>query len=254
MNKWFYLILIGWILFLGFSAQAQKDDLFEKANQFYEADSYDKAIEMYDSLITQGILNADLFYNTGNAYFQNGDLGHAILNFKKALKINPGHEKAENNLKIAQTKTLDKIEARTPTLFHWVLIQASVLSPNGWAWLTVVFSFLMLLLIVVFRKTTLRNLKKVCFYSGMNIFVLFVLSMILTSITFMKVTDSDEGVVISKVVDVKSSPAENSETVFTLHEGTVMSILNNNGKWIEISVNQGNIGWISINDIEMIAL
>jgi hypothetical protein len=46
------------------------------------------------------------------------------------------------------------------------------------------------------------------------------------------------------VFDVKSSPLAESETLFTLHEGTKFRLIENRGEWIRFSIQDGRQGWI----------
>ena len=245
------LYIVFFILSVNVFAQS---DLFKKANNAYEDENYAEAVTYYDSILNQGYVDADLYFNLGNSYFQTGEIGKAILNFEKALKILPGHEKALNNLSIAQSQTLDKIENENATLFDWLLIQSTFLSPNGWAWLTIILAFIVLSSYLIFKFYSKKALKVVCFYSGIVFFVLFSFSFAISAITYYKIKKVDKAVVMKKQVDVKSSPAENSETVFNLHEGTTTKILTISDDWIEISVNQGNIGWIKKGELELVEI
>nr|MBC8452723.1 hypothetical protein [Spirochaetota bacterium] len=87
------------------------EELLEKAESFFKEgnellesnpplahEKYLSAAQYYNSLIESGITNAKLFYNAGNAYFRLGDLGMAILNYRRALLFFPGEEKQQFNL------------------------------------------------------------------------------------------------------------------------------------------------------------
>ena len=70
-------------------AQADADATFTRANADYAAGKFPSAIEGYESLVKSGQWNPSLFYNLGNAYFRTGDLGRAILNYERALALDP---------------------------------------------------------------------------------------------------------------------------------------------------------------------
>src|SRR5438034_8500718 len=82
------------------SAFAQTD--FDKANQEYAQGHFKEAIAGYETLVRSGPLSANLFYDLGNAYFRTGDFGRAILNYKRALALEPHHPEAAANLRIAR--------------------------------------------------------------------------------------------------------------------------------------------------------
>ena len=54
--------------------------------------------------------DADKFVQTGTAQLNNGDVNQAIASFKKALKANPKHAKAAQQLQQAEQKKADLID------------------------------------------------------------------------------------------------------------------------------------------------
>src|SRR6266699_3471498 len=81
---------------------AQADADFAKANQAYAQDHFKEAISGYESLIRAGEWSANVFYDLGNAYFRTGDFGRSILNYERALALEPHHPEATANLQIAR--------------------------------------------------------------------------------------------------------------------------------------------------------
>ncbi|MFH1995476.1 MAG: tetratricopeptide repeat protein [Candidatus Omnitrophota bacterium] len=58
----------------------------------------DEAIELFNEAIAIDPLYAETYNNFGYAYYKKGDRALAIRYFKKALEIDPGHERARANL------------------------------------------------------------------------------------------------------------------------------------------------------------
>ena len=77
---------------------ADIDSLFLEANKLYQQGQYEPALERYNAVILSGSESADLYYNMGNAAFRANSIGHSILYYEKALKIEPTHEDAIHNL------------------------------------------------------------------------------------------------------------------------------------------------------------
>src|SRR5438477_9487497 len=78
------------------------DDLFAKANTEFAAGNFKAAIADYEAVVGSGAWSANLFYDLGNAYFRNGDFGRAILNYERALALEPHHPETQANLRIAR--------------------------------------------------------------------------------------------------------------------------------------------------------
>ena len=112
------------------------DDLFDQANDaFRQANAmagdpqaekfYEKAILSYERIIAEGrIQNAKLFYNLANAYLLKEDIGKAILNYRRAEKLDGADANIRKNLEFARTHRIDKITPKTQervleTLFFW---------------------------------------------------------------------------------------------------------------------------------------
>lgn len=109
-------------------AQALKD--FEAAaalKSHASADArrlYDAARTGFQSLIDSGIVNGRLYYNLANAQLRLGDVGRAIANYRRALRLIPGDVQAQKNLDFA--RKLCEVRFRKPassamieTLFFW---------------------------------------------------------------------------------------------------------------------------------------
>src|SRR5437868_15512524 len=83
------------------SLRAEGDAEFVKANQAFAQGHFKEAISSYEALVQKREWSANLFYDLGNAYFRTGDFGRAILNYERALRLDPHHPEADANLRIA---------------------------------------------------------------------------------------------------------------------------------------------------------
>ena len=112
---------------------AGADPAFAKANQAYSEGRFQEAVDGYQSLVQAGRSSANLFYDLGNAWFRLGNFGEAILNYERALALEPRHPESEANLQLArdearalelrETAVEKYSEAGTPTQYS---IAASV--------------------------------------------------------------------------------------------------------------------------------
>ena len=71
-----------------------------------------------------GIQNAKLYYNLANAYLLKEDLGRAILNYRRAAKLDRADLNIQKNLTFARSRRADRVETSTQkrvlgTLFFW---------------------------------------------------------------------------------------------------------------------------------------
>ena len=100
-----YNIIFFALLFTASSLWAQTK---AQADSAYINKDYAQAIEIYESLLQDGE-SGEIYYNLGNAYFKQDELGRAILNYERALLLQPGNADVSANLDIARAKTIDKV-------------------------------------------------------------------------------------------------------------------------------------------------
>ena len=62
---------------------------FARANQLYEAGQFAAAINLYEQLTARGIVNADLYFNLGQAYAQLGKANRAAEWYQQAAQLAP---------------------------------------------------------------------------------------------------------------------------------------------------------------------
>jgi tetratricopeptide (TPR) repeat protein len=138
-----FLLLWALCLVLGPAAKAapalpgeRLHDLLQDANAAFQAANaannsdvakplYDQAILLYEKIINQGgIQNAKLYYNLANAYLLKEDLGRAILNYRRAEKLDRSDLHIQKNLTFARSQRADRVETSAQrrvweTLFFW---------------------------------------------------------------------------------------------------------------------------------------
>ena len=68
-------------------AQENVDDTFDRANELYAAEAYDEAMNLYSGLWSSGYQGSSLAYNMGNTFLRQGDIGRAILFYRRSLLI-----------------------------------------------------------------------------------------------------------------------------------------------------------------------
>src|SRR4051812_33759765 len=95
-------VAIALIGFAGRPLWAANEDLSAKANEAYAQKRYEEAANGYQELVRSGHWNATTFYNLGNARYRLGDFGQAILNYERALTLEPRHPEANANLQLAR--------------------------------------------------------------------------------------------------------------------------------------------------------
>ena len=119
--------------------------MWDQANTAYINNDFPTAISLYETILSSGRQSGKLYYNLANAYFKEQEIGRAILNYNRALRLNPGNEDIRYNLQVAEKMTKDHIDA-VPEFFvkTWLSNLRNLLSSTTWAVLSLVFLAAML--------------------------------------------------------------------------------------------------------------
>jgi tetratricopeptide (TPR) repeat protein len=226
---------------------------FTEANKLYAEAKYHEAIEVYNQLIKDDYLSPEVYYNLGNANYKLDEIAAAILNYERALKLKPDFEDAIFNLKLANQKTIDKID-RLPELFIDSAYKNLVRSrtTESWAFYTVGLIFIALILLISYLLSGNIIVKKAGFYGGLLFLLFGLFCWFMASENQKIINQSAEAIVFAKTITVKSEPNETSLKLFTLHEGTKVNVLEKHKNWTKIKIPNGNVGWLLAKDVEVI--
>lgn len=237
-----------------FSAARQESNVTKaEGDSAYMRNDYASAIQIYENLLKNGEA-AEVYYNLGNSYYKADDIAKAILNYERALLLQPGNADIRANLEIARSKTIDKV-IPVPEIFFvaWTKSLINSLSVDAWAKLGVVFFILLLVSLYLFFFSKQIAGKKTGFIGGIVFLALVVLSNVFAAQQKNELTDRNAAIVLSPSVTVRSTPSESGTSLFILHEGRKVEIKDNTMReWKEIRLEDGKVGWVPASAVEVI--
>ena len=246
-----YILLFNVMLFASAVSFANKD-LQVKAEKAYGEKNYKEAIKAYEEILKEELTSYKLYYNLGNAYYKNNEIGKAIYNYELANKLQPNNQDVKTNLKIANEKTIDKIESKE-NFFIGAIKSGLVnsLSTSGWAWCSIVSLIGALALAFLFFTSSQIALKRIGFFLSVLSFIVFIMSMIMgfTALEDKQVTNF--AIILNRESKIHEEPTVSSSSKFSLHEGTRVSVLESNPNWTNIKLENGNEGWVKTIDVGM---
>lgn len=245
------------LLSLGASMNIQAkdlDSLWTAGVQAYTDGKFSDASAAWTSIEESGQKSAKLYYNLGNAWFKQGNYPKAILNYERALRLDPSYSDARYNLEFTSNFVQDKIEPVPEFILKSVARKVCyVMGSNAWALIFLVLLAAALMMGLLFLLGASVGKRRAGFYCGI---VLLLLSAGALSFSIWQKSDSvktDTAIVMSPVSSVKSSPSSgSSKDLFVIHEGTKVTILDEVGSWKNIALADGRQGWITSNELEVI--
>jgi len=249
--------LVSGIIFLIISTPAisalPAEEILAKANQAYLAGEFSHAVELYEEIRAKNLESASLHLNLGNAYFREGRFGLAILNYERALRLNPRHENANFNLGVAQSRIVDQVSP-VPTIFYvsWWQGFYSIFTIDNWGWMVIFCLILTLFCLGFYFFSKTRRFKILAFVATMGFLLLMAVSNLAARAQYYNSQQKKEAIVMLPRVAAKSSPSVVGAELFVIHEGSKATITNELNDWFEIRLANGNVGWVPRASLEVI--
>ncbi len=235
------------------SERASLDALWDRANTLYINGDSNGAAVLYDSILARGYAGSKLYYNLGNAHFKANRIGKAVVNYNKALKLAPYDSDIEYNLAVANSYVKDRIET-VPEFFisGWLRQLRTRLTSNVWAVISLGLLAAIAACVLLYMLARGKGRRKAGFFTAIFLVLLLAVSVSFSVKQRNEFLNASQAVVITPAVSVKSSPERSSKELFIIHEGTKVNILTTYDAWTEITIADGNKGWILTEAIELI--
>ena len=249
MKRLFFFLITILLATVKLSAQ----DLLQTANEAYIKGDFTKAIELYEAVLKEHGESATVYYNLGNSYYKANQIAPSILNYERALLLDPGNSDIRFNLEIAKLKTVDKIEPVGEFfLTSWFRSVQNLLSTDAWSKFGIICFILLIGSLFFFFFSRKILIKKAGFYAGICLLVLTIFGNLFAYNQEKRLTERNYAIIFAPTTTIKSSPAESGTDLFILHEGTKVKLKSRIGDWNEIETADGNVGWIKSVEIEVI--
>lgn len=233
---------------------AAKTEISKKAgDDAYSKGKFSEAVGIYEDVIKENGATKQLYYNLGNAYFREHNIGKAILNYERALKLDPLDEDAKANLEYANSLIKDEV-VEEPELFFvtWWHAFVGIMGIDAWAVAAVVFFVLALIGVAMYFVNRNRVVRRVGITASV-LFLFFVIVANLAAVTmYSRVNDDGKAIVLKEEVSLMNAPGA-SKVLMKVHEGRKVTITDDSvDKWIEVELEDGTVGWVKSDDIERI--
>jgi tetratricopeptide (TPR) repeat protein len=238
-------------IFLYAQDDASVNELFIRANMDYREGNFKQAISKYESILRKQMASGELYYNLGNAYFKDDNLGMAMVNYNRAKKYIPRDPSLNSNIEYAESFIQNNVYAyRANPLLRWLYEISLSFSINEITYTFLFFYFVVIILIgVILNK---KNMLKYLFYPFIcTVLILFVSSTLFYVNLRHNVLDN-RAIVLNNGVDVKFEPFINATTFFIVNQGQEVLIDGKSNGWYKISRPDGKQGWIDSVYIENI--
>lgn len=250
MSKRILIILLA-ILSIStlFADNLEREMIFKSGISSFVAEDYDRSIDIFQRLISQGEISWELYYNLANAYYRRGELGNAIRYWEKAKVLSPGQDDIIYNLGIAEKRLIDKVILPDVfPLFKWYRTLRSRVNVANIVFYIGLILFVSLLLLTFVKYRMKQKLKKISGLIWTIISISLLLTILLSAIgldAYTMAKDQNYAIILENTVNIYSEPDENSKILFLLHEGSKVKLNKSiEDIWMYISYFDDKTGWI----------
>lgn len=248
------LLMIAVACWSGLLATAQDTNWAQQARAAYDAGDYGSAAAMYDSAMASGSVSAALHYNLGNCHYRLGQTGAGILQYEKALRLDPDNADILFNLRLANLRITDRVAAPQPTVIGagWQRLLLW-LSLRGWSLSAIILLAISALLLGWFVYRWKRQPMPAIFVGAMaTLFIGLLLVVMAWQRYLITHPVHDEAIVLLPNVYVKASPDDTSTDLFILHEGIKVTVEQEEEGWVRIAVEGDKVGWVQAQAVGII--
>jgi tetratricopeptide (TPR) repeat protein len=226
---------------------AAEDPVFARANQAYSEGRFQEAVDGYQGLIDSGRWHANLCYNLGNAWFRLGNFGKAILNYERALALDPHHPEASANLRLARDEAR-ALELRKDRVEKY----AAMATPTQYAVAAAIAIWFVLFALTRLFFSPRRSAGRMALVAcavvvcALSVYALYTLE------------NGAQGralaIVTGKDIEARLATADNASSILTLPAGSEIKVLSQRGDWVYAALPNEQRGWIAARAVERVRL
>lgn len=233
-----------------YASTLSKDDvirLFTEANGIYvqaskliaaknteeASQKLKEAVLQYETILSNGFKNGQIYYNLGNAYYRQGELGRAVLNYRKAQRLMPRSADLDANLRLAKSAIEDKeLSNEIPVVIKRMFFWFFILSRNELILLSVSLYLVLMMLTLSLIILKYPWLKRLVIGFSACLFV----AVVSTGIKIYEEQGVRHGVVVATKCQVRYGPGEEYEPKFEIHNGAECIVEDEKNGWYKVYV------------------
>ncbi len=248
-NLWTLLATLYLFFFISFAGSQEPNTQltvqFHEAGVDYKAQDYKKAIELYEDIVKTGWVSGALYYNLGNSYLKDGQLGKAILSYERARRLLPRDSDLISNYNFALSQIKNEGDmGKEPFVNRLINRYADSFT----------FDEMMVIVFICFFLTGFSYFLGLFFKWSPRTYVtsIVVTCLLLFGNGFIfayKVGQQKNLAVVISNASAKFEPLADATTHFELTPGWRVKILTPEGEWVKVKRWDGKVGWIKSDTV-----
>jgi tetratricopeptide (TPR) repeat protein len=188
-----------------------------RGNDHYDQGKYDESIKSYQEYLKGNEGSGEIYFNLGNAYFKNSQLGQSIFYYRLAEEIIPRDADLKFNLNYARKKRLDKLENSASWIEQYLTLEKYLNGKES----VLILSFISLVFWGLSLLLKFKVNEWIRFFHRVFLIMFLLVGIVATKDYFKK---GDFGVITSNDTKVFSAIGKNNIVLFTLNEGAEFKV------------------------------
>ena len=218
---------------------ADEQMAFDQANTAFVQKNYGQAEADYQAIITRQGFSAPALFNFANAYYQDGKLGLAILNYERAELLSPNDADIAANLRVARAKAG---LADRPTA--WFERATHFFSMNTLSWIG---SAAVLFVAMGFLAQQFTQRRGLVWRAWMTASVCVLIAAVCAA--SIQWPEMGQAIVTAKNTHMYISPVTVGQPLLTLAEGQSVTPRKEHGEFAFIETADGQRGWVKRENV-----
>ncbi len=227
------------------------DQIFNDAVSAYQRGRFDSAAVGFQSIVRRGIDDERVWYNLGNSQFKMHQIGHALVSYRRGLRIAPRDADLKANLRYARLFAADKIETVGEFfLEQWWQKLVSYFSVYETRGITAVLFWLAAAVTVWRLWPQARHLPNWRVIAAT--WVLWVVVTGAAATCYVRDAITLAGAVTTVQTNVRGGPGQDYALQFVAHDGLMGTVERTESGWHLVRFPNGAKGWVAVSDFEII--
>ena len=247
--KWIIsLFLVGMLLCPVSIAQENPHATLSQAKIAYDAGDYETSITLYQSVIEQGVGDSTVYFNLGNAYYESGQLGWALVNYRRTQQISPRDAGINANIALVRAERLNYQSGEASWVDRLAVSteDMTTLPELGWTMLGLWTVWFMFITAWVLRREWRLRLRGMLVITGL----ILLIGLLLFSSRLYVAHPRPRAVIIDLSTQAMSGPGDDYLPMFELFDATEIRILDVRDQWVRFVLPDGRQGWIQSLAVE----
>ncbi|MGB3799622.1 MAG: hypothetical protein WA952_07370 [Lewinella sp.] len=234
------------------SLYSQVDYSLSAASEAMTGEDYRLASQILDSLEANGDVDPNFYLAQGNAHFEAGRPGRAILAYERGLRLQPGNKDLDNNLGFVRQAA----GLTTPAIPEFFLIRtwrgAGALLGSTTAFVLAIICWWLAVAGLVYwylRRERMEEKRRFALLPGALVCAL--LAILFYGLAQSRVSSlerSDEAILLNAAT-LRVSPTADGSVEAQLTEGVKLYITDRVNAYVKVQLGDGRTGYLTTDDI-----